>query len=528
MKLAKTLRKFNQSNIGLFTLAIIVGLILSLPFWRYSFGWTVFIVLLPFFYFLKQLEGKKLSSRSKLGYIWVSGWVMLLGVTFWIMQTEPGRWTGLIGWLSITLLLLTYILFSLILSLGFVLFGIGWVRLKISFNQKRIFLVLPALWVVCEWLRGWIFSIISIGPDSLVGPHWNFGNLGFAASVTPLVFVGRLVGLLGISFIVVVINLCIFWIIQKRWKLPLFLLSSIMLLTLTSWYLYKTPTGPSVNVLSLQFGINQNREIGSIDYHNNLATLQPKDKIDILVLPEYSSIFENDQKNSDSTALSRLTRNSETPIITSRQTTKGSKSFNTLTVYKNDSSILYEHDKNFLIPVGEAMPYAFSIPLALSKKDDVVKIREVSKGDTDVRVYSSNGIVIGSQACSGAITPELYRKLVASGAVVVTNSASLSIFETSQSYHNQAQQMARFMAVANARPFIQATDGSYSFIVGSNGAWQKKSQQHNIEAITDIVTLNSTKTMYTVLGEWVFWISLLILIIQLVSNYTVKKKRLNK
>ncbi len=514
MKIKKLFSTFRQSTIWLFALAIIVGLLMSLPFWHYWLGWTVFLILLPFFYLLKQLDVKKLSNRSKIGYIWVSGWVMLLGVTFWIMQTEPGRWTGLIGWLSITLLILTYMLFSLILSLGFVLFGIGWVKLKIRFEQKRVFLILPALWVVCEWLRGWIFSIISIGPDSLMGPHWNFGNLGFAASVTPLVFIGRFVGLLGISFTVVAINLCIYWLIQKRWKLPVIILASIFLLTLTSWYVYKTPTGPSINALALQFGVNQNREIGSIDYHNYLATIQPKEKLDIIVLPEYSSIFENDQKQADTLALSKLVRNSDTPIITSRQTTKNGKSFNTVTVYKNDSSIIYEHDKNFLIPVGEAMPYAFSIPLALSKKDDVVKIREVSKGSTDAQVYRTNGIVVGSQACSGAITPELYRNLVKSGAVVVTNSASLSIFETSQSYHNQAQQMARFMAVANARPFVQATDGSYSFVLSSNGVWQKKSQQKDIQDISDTIQLNSTRTLYTLLGEWVFWMSIIIVIIQ--------------
>lgn len=237
MKIKRLYHSFRQSTIWLFALAIIVGLLMSLPFWHYWLGWTVLLILLPFFYLLKQLDVKKLSNRSKIGYIWVSGWVMLLGVTFWIMQTEPGRWTGLMGWLSITLLILTYMLFSLILSLGFVLFGIGWVKLKIRFEQKRVFLVLPALWIVCEWLRGWIFSIISIGPDSLTGPHWNFGNLGFAASVTPLVFVGRFVGLLGISFIVVVINLCIYWLIQKRWKLPVIILASIFLFTLTSWYI---------------------------------------------------------------------------------------------------------------------------------------------------------------------------------------------------------------------------------------------------------------------------------------------------
>ncbi len=526
MKLRSLAQSFWHSS-GLFILAIACGLVLSLPFWRYWMGWLSFFVLIPFFYYLILLKKRQLKPKSQVAYIWVTGWVMMLGVTFWIIQTEPARWTGLMGWLSILLLLLTYMLFSGILAIGFILFGIGWTYVKVSFWQKRVFLILPAVWVVCEWLRGWIFSIISTGPDSLVGPHWNFGNLGFAAGVTPLVFLARLGGLLGVSFAVVVVNLCFFWLLHKRWKLPVLILTIISAVTLISWYLYKSPTGPNISVMALQFGINENREIGSIDYHDYLAAIKPKDKNDIIVLPEYSSVFENDKKQSDVLTFANLTKNSITPIITSRQTEQNGKSFNTLTVYKNDSSITYEHNKNFLIPVGEAMPYAFLLPLRALKQEEVVKIREISKGNSSSTVFAANGISIGSQACSGAITPEMYRHLVAEGAQILTNSASLSIFAGAQSYHNQAQQMARFMAVANARPFVQATDGSYSFIVDSNGQWLAKSSQDQLEDINAMVKLNNTKTLYSIYGEWVYYLSIGVLIVQI---YTVRKssKKLKK
>ncbi|MBA3679380.1 hypothetical protein H0W80_04325, partial [Candidatus Saccharibacteria bacterium] len=229
--LPKIHRADRYSSLKIFGFSIAVGLIMTVPFWRYQLGWLVCIVLLPFIYLLQVLNRTDLTKRSKIGFIWLSGWVFLLGVTFWLIQTEPGRWTGLTGWLSISSLVLTNILFSGFLSLGFVFFGITWVYLKPELWQKRIFLVLPALWVLAEWARSWLFSVISLGPNTTIGPHWNFGDLGFAASVTPLVFLARFMGLYGLGFVIIMINLCVWWLVQRRYKLPSVILASIMVVS---------------------------------------------------------------------------------------------------------------------------------------------------------------------------------------------------------------------------------------------------------------------------------------------------------
>jgi apolipoprotein N-acyltransferase len=508
--------KENRLVLKFFGLSIISGIFLFLPFLHYYTGWLVLVTLLPFFYLLSELAKHQLKRKTTFAYIWLSGWVMFLGVTFWLLQTQPDRWAGTTGWWSIGLLVLVYLLMTLLLSVGFVLFGIGWSLLRLNFSQKRIFLVLPALWVACEWARSWLFSIVSFGPNTSLGMHWNFADLGFAVSVTPLVFLGRFGGLLGLSFVVVIINLCIFWIIQKRWKLPLLILAGITILTFISWWIYKTPNPKTINVAALQIGSNSNLQIGSIDYHEKLSGLVKPNSIDLLVMSEYSDIFNQQSLKNDTDFAKRSMTNSEAPIITSRQRSVNNNNYNTITVYNQNANITYEYDKQFLIPIGEAMPYALRVLMKVTKQDNYISVREVTRGNNAARAYTSDGLRLGSLACSGAISPELYRYLVKDNAQILTNSASLSIFEKAVSYHTQAQQMARFMAVANARPFVQATDGSYSFVLDSNGQWLSKSGQKEIQLLQSKINLNNQRTIYTILGEWFVFISLLIITVQII------------
>lgn len=509
---SKKTKHSQLAGLRFFCLSIIAGLALCLPFLHYNLGWLIFLALIPFLFLLKLINESSLRKGSKVGYIWLSGWVMMSGVVFWLLQTQPDRWAGLSGWWAMGSLLVVFLLFSAILSFGFIFFGLGWVFMKLNLTQKRIFILLPALWIVCEFLRSWLFSLIATGPNTVLGANWNFGNLGFAASVSPLVFLARIGGLYGLSFAVIVINLSIFWIIQKRWKLPLILLLSIGLITTGAYFGYKQTDGKQIGVAALQLGKNQSLQIGSIGYHNQLSEIPIQNQADIIVLPEYSTIFEGENEPTDSVFIHQLSNSSQTPIITSLQRSETEKLFNTVTVYNPNKDVVFSYDKQFLIPVGEAMPYALSKPLELFGQGAGLKLREITRGNAPATTFVANGLAIGSQACSGAISPELYRELVNGGAQILTNSASLSIFADSPTYHQQAQQMARFMAVSNARPFAQATDGSYSFVIDSNGRWLAKSGQDNLQLIHTNVTTNTRRTFYSRLGEWVIWASVLILV----------------
>lgn len=519
----KTQKSRHIAQLKLFGLSLFAGGCLAVPFLHYQLGWLIFVAFLPYIWLLQQLGTNNLSKRSQVGYIWLSGWTMLLGVTYWMVQTQPERWASLNGWWAICGLVMSYMFFSSILSLGFVVMGVIYVWAKPQLSQKRIFALLPAIWILGELARSWIFSIIAWGPNSTLGPNWNFGNFGFAASVSPLVYAGRFVGLFGVSFLVIVTNLCIWWLLHKRWKLPVLLLCGITLLSATGWFAYRHATGPEVRAAALQLGSNDSLQIGAIDYHGQLAKLAQPKSIDVLVLSEYSDIFNDQSKASDIAAMQQSLRDNNVPIITSRQRSDNNKMYNTVTVYRSDSSIGYEHDKQFLIPVGEAMPLGYTVIFNLLGQKQAVDTaasgREISKGQEPAHAYKLDGLWIGSMACSGAISPELYRGLVVDGAQILSNSASLSIFIKAPTYHQQAQQMARFMAVANARPFVQATDGSYSFMLDHNGQWLAKSGQKDLQLLQHNVVTNTRRTVYSLLGEWVVVASIVVVVCQLVYVY---------
>lgn len=506
-------------SLKLFGLSIGVGFTMAVPFLWYRLGWLVVVALLPFLYLLKTLDKHKVNKRSVVGYVWVSGWVALLLVLGWMLQTQPERWTAAQGWLATGGLIFAYMAMSLCLSVGFVIFALLYCWLKVKLDQKRVFLLLPAIWVVGEWLRSWLFSIISVGPNTTLGPHWNFATMGFALSPTPLIFSSRLVGLYGLSFIVVAVNVAIFWLIQKRWKLPVIVFAIVGVMALLGYVLYSKPNGPTVNVATLQLGINSDLQVGSINYHDKLKPAASPGTVDVLVMPEYSDVFQEEATNNiDRDAIETIAKNNDTPVITSRQRSDGPKLYNTVTVYRPDATVAYEHDKQFLIPVGEAMPYVFIYGFKIFGQSGAVDTnnssREVSRGLETARAYQLDGLKVGSMACSGAISPELYRSLAQDNAQLLTNSASLSIFEKAPTYHQQAEQMARFISVANARPYAQATDGSISYILDANGRWLARSSQDKIEMLQHEVTTNKTKTLYTRLGEWVVLASIVIIITQ--------------
>lgn len=520
--MSKKIQKSRQLyQLKLFALSLLAGGCLAVPFLYYKLGWVSLVALLPFLYMLSQFDKHQLSRRSQVGYIWLSGWVMLLGTTHWLLQTQPERWATLSGWWAISGLVLTYMLFSLILSTGFVLLGMLYVLLRLDLKQKRIFGLLPAIWVLAEWVRSWVFSIISLGPNTTIGPHWNFGDLGFAASVTPLVFLGRWGGLYALSFAVVLINLSFFWLLRRRWKLPLVVLTAIVLLSSAGYLVYSSANGKSVRTAALQLGNNESLDIGAIDFHQKLGSLAAPKSIDVLVLSEYSDVFNDQSKPTDTQTMQAILRDNNVPIITSRQRSDSDHMYNTVTVYRSDGRIAYDHDKQFLVPVGEAMPYAYIYLFRLLGQGQAIDAnqsgREISRGTEPAQAYRLDGLRLGSMACSGAISPELYRGLVFEGAQILTNSASLSIFIKAPSYHEQAQQMARFMAVSNARPFVQATDGSYSFVIDHNGRWLQKSSQKNLQLLQQSVTTNARRTPYSILGEWVVVASAMVVVGQIIA-----------
>jgi apolipoprotein N-acyltransferase len=170
----------------------------------------------------------------------------------------------------------------------------------------------------------------------------------------------------------------------------------------------------------------------------------------------------------------------------------------------NKSGFLQQEQKRRLIAGGEYLSFSAEVLMkdfAKATYDDFLVRRAVVKGKDQPKIFTVDShLILGSAACSGIISTEDYRKLVSQGATVLTNSASLEIFRGSRLFNWEHRGLAKFMAVANARPFLQSSNNWPAFAIDQNG--NQFAQIQPVNSTQVLVKTNNPKTLYSKIGEW--------------------------
>lgn len=473
------------------------GALLSVPFWQTSYGWLVLPCIVGYLLWLDQDPSTK--------QIWLSGVAFFAVVVRWMYQIHA---TELIpnNVLAVIFLTLTFSVVVGSLSLGFLAFGWLYHKFTLQLSQPRALIVVPALWGLSEWARSILFSVVSMGPGGSLGAHWNFGSVAFAASVTPLGYAARVIGQFGLSALVVVVALGSLFLIRKQWRCGTVALGIVSIICTTGWLLSPAPDGSRLRVGVLQLDDSTYSDYG---YQRDLgavtASHDPSKPLDLFVLPEYSYIFTNKEyKQAEITALDKLTTD-KSLLITSQsgQAEEGHK--NLVTFYQPDGQIIKQQEKEFLIPGGEYIPYFYEWILVLSGNTSVIRSHQEEHQVAAARQVANpvqyQSDKIGSLACSGAIAPDFYRRLTSQGATLLTNSAALSTMGLSSSYYAQARQMASFIAISTARPFVQSARGAEAYILDSSGQSVIESNQPGVHYIEGEVQANTKKMPYAYIGD---------------------------
>jgi len=475
---------------------IAAGILLSVPFWQVNYGWLLIPCVIGYLLWLDQ----KPSTKQ----IWLSGAVFFSIIANWMYHIKA---TELIpdNVLAIAFLVLTFSIVVGTLSLGFLLFGYLYNKFKVELSQPRALILVPALWAVGEWFRSSLFSIVGMGPGGILGAHWNFGSLAFPASITPFGYGARVVGQFGLSALIIALSIGIIQLVKKQ-KFGIMAVGAVVAICLAGRVFYIYPEGSQLSVGALQLDDSSYSDYGyQRDLGPVMSSHDPSSPIDILVMPEYSYIFtQKEYKNAETIALKKVTT-SQSLIITSKSGEARQGHKNLVTFYKPDGQIVTQQQKQFLIPAGEYIPYFYEWILVLSGNTSVIGNHQVkntvSPSDQAAKPVAYKDENVGSLACSGAIAPEFYRKLVSSGATVLTNSAALSTMGLSSSYYAQARQMAAFLAVANARPFVQSARGAQVFMLDQNGQTVAKSDKPGVHYIEGNIKANNKRTPYSYVGE---------------------------
>jgi len=426
-----------------------------------------FVSFLGLALFLWTVRKVQPNSTSAFFYGWLLGLVLhcfALYAIFW--HTLPLNWYGIESqWVQIVAVGGSWLLASAVLALGTGVFGVAlrWVRKDSSITL----LTIPALWVLCEWLSSFIFSIISAGPGSLIGAHFTLGFVGYLLA-NDIVLLQAAVsgGVYVLSFIVVFVNVLVFRVLTTSTRSEQILLVCVVALCLIAYGFGLSifaradseSTTSTVHVVAvsmnnpakLHFAPGEDRERAE----QLLELVQNKaPNADVLLLPEAATLMRelSPHERNLLTTRFRVIVDSE-----SVQAVKGDTRSRAVYWYADGTQVF--SDKQLTLPLGEHVPYlyyAFLTFAAPEFRSQVLDTRSyTSRGVTRLAEAAGSGFIV--RFCNETMSPLLYANDVRAGSSFLPNISSHSWFHGSRLVYRQMQNVAKVRAVESRRWYVQS------------------------------------------------------------------------
>jgi apolipoprotein N-acyltransferase len=187
--------------------------------------------------------------------------------------------------------------------------------------------------------------------------------------------------------------------------------------------------------------------------------------------------------------------------------------FNSMGLFLPNSDEVQKYAKIILVPFGERLPYADTFHFLIEPLQWGVGISNWAKGkDTtifEMRTRNGELVKFSGVVCYESIYPSFIRKFVNKGAqflAVITNDSWYG--NTSGPYQHFQYSILR--AIENRRSIVRCANGGISGFIDPYGRVQKKTKFYEKTQIADEIKLNDDKTFYTLYGDLIVYISLLI------------------
>ena len=427
----------------------VAGASLVLAFAPFSLGWLAPVSLAFLFHFWARLKDAKQA--------FVQGWCFGMGLfgfgVFWLHHS-----IGQFGGLDTPLAILITLLFAAFLALFPAVTGYL-VALFHSRPAGRVVLI-PAAWVLIEWLRSWLFG----------GFTWL--SLGYSQTDTPLAGYGTLLGVYGISLLVVLSAVLLTqW--RKLWIWPV-----LLSLYLGGWgllhYTWVTPTGQWVKVAMVQANIPQQRKWlpeefkPTLKLYTRLSEEQPDAAL--VVWPETAV-----------TAFAHQVEKGFLQPLHERMLAEGRDLILGIPVRQGDDGYFNamlslglsgrgEYFKRHLVPFGEYMPFSRWLgPLVAWLK---IPMSSFSAGEQSKPLIQLVGLPAGVSICyEDTFGNEVLQALPE--AAFLINASNDAWFGDSLAPY-QHLQMARMRSIETGRYLLRATNTGISAIIDEKGRIQQQ------------------------------------------------------
>ncbi len=495
------------------TLFFIIGsaVIYSLSFPKFDLSPGIFFFLIPILFVIDQKKNKKIFLTFFL-FSFFSNIVIL----YWIPEV-------MIKYGGTNLLLGVAALIALSSFLA-VFTGIAGILIKKIFNKKSVFLLIPAIWISKDLILEYVFN----GFPWCYAGYSQYKNLYFVQSA-------EFGGIHLISFIIILINVLLFFYIKERERKYLISVLIIFVLVYSSgYYLVKSNVKKIEKLKSVKAGIIQpnakndlyseriahnfkksNREI--LNELFNASEELAKKGAEFVVWPEYTIPIYPLQSKVYLDKFLQFAKE-HVPLLTGFTDYE-----NKDTIY--NSSILFKknafekYDKVHLVPFGE---YILLKDFLFFIKKITDQIGEFTPGKNIRNLHLQNHL-ISTPICYEIIFPTLVRNFISKGGELLVTLSNDSWYGTTSAPY-QLLAMATFRSIENRRYNLRATSSGISALISPLGKVIKKLTLNRKGSFIAEFKYIKEKTIFTKFGYIFPFLNIIFVFLWFI--FPILKKRL--
>lgn len=479
-----------KTNLKYFVLSVISGILLALSFQKFNaffLAWIGFIPLL----FCCNKENTILKSSL---YGLITGFICNAISLFWLFPFLNYNLESYLQSFIVSCLLWIYLACYFAIWTGF----LNLIQKK--FTSIIVILFAPFVWMLLEYVRTYF----------LTGFPWNL--LGYSQTIfLYFIQIADIFSVYGVSFVIVLINVLIFFFIKER-KIQFLIAAIIIFLSVLSYgfirikYLNINNDG-EIRVGVIQPNVDQYKKWDAkykesiMDEIKNSANSFENEKIDVMVYPEtvIPGFFgDPDIEN----LIEDISSNAKINLI-GIPFSEEKNFYNSIFAFDNKAKVIDKHYKTHLVIFGEFIPFRNILAKFFSIFNS---LGDFSKGNK-MNVFNYENIHIGSSICSENFFSGLSRTLVNNGAQILTNHTNDAWFLDSAAPY-QHFSMNIFRAVENRKYMIVCANTGISSVIDLTGKVLQKTQLNENINFSYLVYQNSYKTIYDKLGNVLVYIGL--------------------
>ncbi len=376
-----------------------------------------------------------------------------------------------------------------------------------------------AVWVVLEWIRGWLFS----------GFGWN--GLGVALHRDlAMIQICELTGVLGLSFLVAFANLMAVIIVRRlsaelgasflkrvRWE---FSLSMALIAGVFAFGAQRLLTPPpsdatSVRISAIQPNIPQREKFSPEMEDKVLAAigrihrLSVATRPDLILWPEAATPRGIYADETNYRFVLNLLADNDAPLLlgTEEIDTQEHKAFNTATLLTDKGQTAQGYRKMHLVPFGEYLPLRHSLPLMQMVAGELVPGDFTPGTEPALFNLERPALQFSALVCFEDTLGDLTRQFVLRGSQLLVNLTNDGWF-----LHTPAAEQhlanAVFRAVENRRPLVRCANTGVTCAISPLGRvdrWVDPFAEGFATREVSVPT-DGPLTLYTRAGDWLVWV----------------------